>query len=46
MQVGVAGAARSCKEDVPAPRSPHQLPEQDLARAREETQALNLQVQN
>lgn len=46
MQVGVARAARSCKEDVPAPHSPYQLPEQDLTRAREETQALNLQVQN
>lgn len=46
VQAGVARAARSCKEDVPAPHSLHQLPEQDLARASEETQALNLQVQN
>lgn len=43
---GVARAAGSCRKDVPALRSPPQLPEQDLARAGEEMQTLHLQVQN
>lgn len=47
-----AGAAGSCRGDVPAPHptththTPHQLPEQNWARTSEEIEASSLQVQN